>query len=524
MAADLTPRRARSLAKTSLLLAIAACAGACSHSSPAPEDFTFPPGFVFGTAVAGFQVDMGCPSQVATCVDPNSDWYTWVTKPELVADSSTHVSGEPVTDGPGFYQLYPQDLDRSKNELQNGALRLSIEWSRLFPTSTVGIEDDAGIQAAASPDALAFYHGIFAAMKARGLAPLVTLNHYTLPSWIHDAYGCHVNLDTCTPRGWLDHDTILHEIAKYAGFAAREFGGEVDQWATLNEPLTAVVLAGYIFPSDNRSNPPGVTLRFTEAKAALNAMIEAHARMYDAVKANDTISADPSRPPASVGLVYNMEPVTPEDPTDSVDTQGASNLSYLVNDVFLNADINGDLDANLDGTTVHRDDLAGRMDYLGINYYARLTVRGASPLFPDLSPLLTVSLSSLTNYDYDYPQGIYDVITLARQKWSVPIVVTETGYDDPNDEGKAPAWLVETLQWTKRGIAEGANVQGYFWWTLMDNYEWNHGMTFHLGMYAVDPKDPTKARTARKTVADYARIAQSGSIPADLVSAYPAPR
>jgi beta-glucosidase/6-phospho-beta-glucosidase/beta-galactosidase len=521
-------RPARSIAVMLPLLAATTCIGAaCSSSSsppPAPETFVFPSGFLFGTAIAGFQVDMGCPSQAMTCVDPASDWYTWVTRPELVSDSTTYVTGEPVTDGPGFYQLYSQDLDRARNELSNGALRLSIEWSRLFPTSTVGIEDPAAIKAAASSDALAYYHAIFAAMKARGLTPLVTLNHYTLPSWIHDAYGCHTNLDTCTARGWLDHDNILHEIAKYAGFAAREFGGEVDLWATLNEPLTAIVLAGYIFPGTYRSNPPGVMLRLPEAKAVLNTMIEGHARMYDAVKANDTVSAAAGGPPARVGLVYNLEPVFPEDPTDPVDTTAATNLSYLLNEVFLNATIKGNLDANLDGTTTQRADLGGRMDYLGINYYARLVVKGGADPFPTLSPLLTVSIGSLMSFDYNYPQGIYDVLTLAKQKWNVPIIITETGFDDPMDQGKAPAWLVETLQWTSRAMKEGANVEGYFWWSLMDNYEWNHGMSFHLGMYAVDPHDPMKPRVARKTVADYQRIASSGNIPQDLVTAYPAPR
>ena len=96
----------------------------------------------------------------------------------------------------------------------------------------------------------------------------------------------------CVERGWLDHDKILHEIAKYAGFAAREFGAEVDLWATLNEPFTAVVVAGFLLPSDTRTNPPGVMLRIPEAKAAAVAMIEAHARMYDAVKANDATASN----------------------------------------------------------------------------------------------------------------------------------------------------------------------------------------------------------------------------------------
>jgi beta-glucosidase/6-phospho-beta-glucosidase/beta-galactosidase len=512
--------------RTFLAASLAAAACSTSHSDPppaAPETFDLPKGFLLGTAVAGFQVDMGCPSQKAGCIDPNSDWYTWVTKPEILADPNAHVKHEPVTNGPGFYELYPQDLDRAKNELKNDALRLSIEWSRIFPTSTVGIEDMGALAKAASPDGLAYYHALFGAMKARGLVPLVTLNHYTLPAWIHDAYGCHVALDKCTARGWLDHDKIIHEIAKYAGFVAKEFGGEVDLWATLNEPFTAVSVASYLMPSQTRSNPPGVSLRIPETRASVLTMMEAHARMYDAVKANDTVAASGNGPAARVGCVYNMEAVTPNDPSESADVEAAKNLSYLLNEVFLNATINGDVDTAFDGKTIHRDDMAGRMDFLGVNYYARLVAQAGLNLLPELSPLLTVSISSLTNQDYDYPKGIYEVITLAR-KWKVPMFITETGFEDANDTGPGAAWLVRTLAWTKRAIAEGADVQGYFWWSLMDNYEWNHGMTFHLGMYAVDPSDPMKVRRARKAAAAYARIASSRGIPSDLLDQYPAPK
>jgi beta-glucosidase/6-phospho-beta-glucosidase/beta-galactosidase len=519
--------RLRSLLAASLSAALA-CSSASSSSdgqppTPAPrETFELPKGFLFGTAIAGFQVDMGCPSQKAGCVDDKSDWYAWVTRPEILADPNAHVKNEPVSRGPGFYELYPQDLDRAKNELKNNALRLSIEWSRIFPTSTVGVEDMGALARAASPDGLAYYHAVFAAMKERGLVPLVTLNHYTLPSWIHDAYGCHFDLDKCTARGWLDHDKIIHEIAKYAGFVAREFGGEVDMWATLNEPLTAVAVASYLIPSDTRANPPGVGLRQKETKASAMAMMEAHARMYDAVKANDTVSAT-GGPPARVGIVYNLEAVAPADPSEPNDVDAAKNLSYLLNEVFLNATINGDVDTNLDGKTTHRDDMAGRMDFLGINYYARLVVQAAPNLLPELSPLLNVSVSSLSNQDYDYPKGIYEVITLAK-KWQRPIFITETGAEDPDDSGKGAAWLVRTMAWTKRAIAEGADVQGYFYWTLMDNYEWNHGMTIRMGMYAVDPNDASKARRARKSALAYAKIAGSGAIPAELVEQYPAPR
>ena len=503
----------------------------CGNNPPAvppdmtvPEDLTFPKSFLFGTAIAGFQVDMGCPSMKAGCTDSNSDWYVWVTNKDLINETGLAITGEPVTDGPGFYETYPADLDRAQKELSNNALRLSIEWSRVFPTSTIGIEDPAAIKAAASPDGLAYYHALFAAMKARGLKPLVTIDHYTLPTWIHDAYGCHTDIANCSPRGWLD-DHIVHEAAKYAGFLGSEFGGEVDLWATLNEPFTAVVVAGYLVPSAARSNPPGVFFDAVNGKKAMVAMFSAHARMYDALKAADTIDADGDGKAARVGIVYNMQAIAPDNPDDPQDQMGAKNLDYLMNQVFLNAVINGDVDANLDGTTTHDPMLAGRMDFLGINYYARVVATGTpSSVFPKISPLLDVDLpAALAQADYNYPRGIYEVIKQA-QRWKLPMFITETGVDDAMDAGKAPAWLTDTLIWVKRAIAEGADVEGYFWWTLMDNYEWNHGMTFHLGMYGVDGKDPTKKRVTRQTVGVYSRIASGFAIPDDLAAKYPAPR
>src|SRR5438552_8785235 len=156
-----------------------ACHCACARGSDFPRDF------LWGTAIAGFQVEMGCPTAPAPdCEDRASDWYAWITRPELLADASTHLAGTPPSGGPGFFELYPHDLDRASGELHSNALRLSIEWSRVFPVSTIGVQD---LHSVASASALAYYHAVFAAMKARGLMPLVTLNHYTLPAWLHDA-------------------------------------------------------------------------------------------------------------------------------------------------------------------------------------------------------------------------------------------------------------------------------------------------------------------------------------------------
>ena len=354
------------------------------------QRLSFPPGFLFGSSVAGFQVDMGCPNLAASlCEDPNSDWYQFITSQQTLTSGSTHLNGDPPSSGPGHWELYASDFDRAANELKSNGLRMSIEWSRIFPTSTVGVTGYTNLRAIANLDAINHYHAMFDALKARNLKPLVTLNHYTLPTWIHDGVGCHLDITTCSPKGWVDKDVTVAEIAKYAGFAAKEFGSKIDLWATLNEPF-AVMFPGFVWPSGERTNPPAVTTKFAEAKIVLAGLIEAHARMYDAIKANDLEDADGDGKNSMVGVVYAMAPVKPAEPTNTLDVQAAKNTFYLWNMVYLNAVVLGQFDGNLDGNAVYRADLANRMDYLGINYYTRITVGGLDrPVFPDFSALST---------------------------------------------------------------------------------------------------------------------------------------
>jgi beta-glucosidase/6-phospho-beta-glucosidase/beta-galactosidase len=123
--------------------------------------------------------------------------------------------------------------------------------------------------------------------------------------------------------------------------------------------------------------------------------------------------------------------------------------------------------------------------------------------------------------DGAYPKGIYETL-LEAASYGVPLYVTETGIEDPNDSGQSAAWLVQTLTWVKRAMQKGAPVRGYCYWTLMDNYEWSHGMGVRMGLYAVDKNDPAKVRHARSGAAVYGRIAQAGAIPPDLAERYPA--
>ena len=104
----------------------------------------FPEKFLFGAATAGFQIDPGCPTLPASeCVDSRSDWYQWVNSESELQDLKDLISFEPLANAPGFWELYEQDFDRAKKELGLNSLRVSIEWSRIFPNATDGLEGDA---------------------------------------------------------------------------------------------------------------------------------------------------------------------------------------------------------------------------------------------------------------------------------------------------------------------------------------------------------------------------------------------
>lgn len=492
--------------------------------SPEAVDLTglnFPNNFLIGTATAGFQVDMGCPGLSSEeCDDTGSDWYAFVTDPITMESLTTYLSGDPISDSPGHWELYEEDLDLVANTLGNNAYRFSMEWSRIFPTATDDAEGYDDLKALADPAAVAQYHAMLDAMAERGITPMVTLNHYTLPLWIHDAVGCHQNIKECSPKGWVDRERTVQESAKYAGFLAKEFGGKVDLWATLNEPL-AVVLPGYVLPQEDRTNPPAVVLALDEARIVLRALVEAHARMYDAVHAEDEVDALGDGEAAQVGLVYNLAAVHPTDPENPLDTAGQKNLIYLYNELFLDAVIRGELDDNLDGVTEFRPDLEGRMDYLGINYYTRLRVIGTeTSSLPDLSPLLTIDPFALNTWD-TYPKGLYEVTMWAWERYKLPIYITENGSPIEGDGEDIPRILVEHLTWLARALRDGADVRGYFFWSLIDNYEWNHGLSLRFGLFGLEQGDVTKKRIPRAAVETFSEISGAMAVPDALAAKYP---
>jgi beta-glucosidase/6-phospho-beta-glucosidase/beta-galactosidase len=211
--------------------------------------------------------------------------------------------------------------------------------------------------------------------------------------------------------------------------------------------------------------------------------------------------------------VYPLVPIFPKDPQNELDVQGAANLSYLWNEVFLNAVALGRYDERLDGNTVDRPDLAGRMDYIGVNWYFGLTVEGTrTSILPTFSPRLTIKPTAF-GVGQNHPEKLAEMLRFVNEDLRLPAIITENGEPDPNDDGTGPAYLLANLTALRDAMAAGADVRGYFWWTLTDNYEWNHGMDIRMGLYAVEKDDPAKARVPRRAVPVYGEIARTRNLP-----------
>lgn len=489
-----------------MMMLLAAC-GDDGETTPNNPEANFPKGFLWGTANAGFQHDPGCPTlSPDRCEDRASDWYQWVSDPDIIADPNAYVAGEPLANAPGMRELYPEMLAEARDVLHNNAIRLSIEWSRLFPDGAAETATTVdALEAHADPDAVAYYEALFEAAKKAKLTLLVTLNHYTLPLWIHDGKACRADIAGCEDRGWLDQERIVPAIALYAGFCGRKFGKWVDLWATLNEPM-ATSVAGYVFPSAERSHPPGLQLRFDLAIETLFSQIEAHARMVDAVRAEDLVDADGDGKAARVGTVQNIAAVTAADPSVERADEAVRHASWIYNEVFLEGTAKGRIDRNLDGVVEEtRADLAGRMDFIGVNYYTRLYVSPlGGPLAPEY-PWLDFLPDISGGLFLVYPEGMLEALRLAAS-YGVPVIVTENGVPDPADDA-GDTFLVPHLRAVWSALEEGIDVEGYFYWSLVDNYEWNHGMAMKLGLFGLDLA--TKARTLRPIGARYAAIVKA---------------
>ncbi|RLE40109.1 glycoside hydrolase family 1 protein, partial [Candidatus Woesearchaeota archaeon] len=191
------------------------------------------------------------------------------------------------------------------------------------------------------------------------------------------------------------------------------------------------------------------------------------------------------------------------------DVKAANFLEYLQNEWILNMIIRGDFDLNLNmkiEPSEQMPELAGRCDFIGINYYMRIRVKGAKSKIPGIPGYEIVPCSeNCTDMGWEiYPKGIRYELNWAYRLYRRPLMVTENGIADAKDE-KRSDFLKAHICEVERAINEdGVPVEGYFYWSLIDNFEWARGFKMRFGLFSVDYE--TKRRTPTKAVRVYREI------------------
>jgi beta-glucosidase/6-phospho-beta-glucosidase/beta-galactosidase len=390
---------------------------------------------------------------------------------------------------------------------------MSVEWSRIFPRSTRRATTLRRLDRLADHRAVAHYRAMLRGIRRAGMEPFVTLQHFTLPRWLHDPVPGVVR------GGWADRRSV-GEFRKYARYLAWKLGGLVTYWTPINEPMVMATL-GYVNVPGTFGGwfPPGAFDFAAAIRVVLN-LERANTAAYDAIHRIDRRSR--------VGVVHNMVGFTPADPRSAADVAATQHAEQLFNRLFLDAAVRGNVDANADGrlTRSERRRHGRKADFVGVNYYfrGRVTALGgpvtpaialldflprtdyASALHPERPPCPT-TCSDFGNELY--PAGLTQALRTAAS-YRLPIYITEIGIADAADRLR-PRFLVEHLARVRRAIAAGIPVRGVFHWSLVDNFEWASGYTPKFGLYSYDRR--TLRRSARPSARLFARIARGNRIP-----------
>ena len=465
-------------------------APAAAPTSGAP-DLVFPDGFLWGSATAAFQVEG------AAHVDGRTDsiWDTFCRVPGAVVGGH---DGEVATD---HYGRYRDDVALMA-DLNLGAYRFSTSWARVCP--------DGG---PVNPRGLDFYSRLVDELLGRGVLPWLTLYHWDLPQALEDA------------GGWTNRDTSAR-FADYALTVHEALGDRVRHWTTLNEPLCSAVL-GYGIGV----HAPGRT-DMRAAMAAVHHLLLGHGLATTALRERD--------PDASLGLTLNFTVADPADPDDPVDVAAAHRFDTMHNRLYVDPVLRGTYPTELlEGPGAAADlgladhvrdgDLAvigAPVDVLGVNYYHGSLVTGHAPAeggpVADDAWVVRRDLPR-TAMDWEVqPDGLRRLLVRLHEEYTGPagahLVVTENGaaYDDTVgadgevDDPERRRYLEDHVRAVHAAIEEGADVRGYFAWSLLDNFEWAFGYTKRFGIVRVDYD--TLERTPKTSARWYATTAARNAV------------
>ena len=439
----------------------------------------FPPGFLWGTATAAYQIEGGWDEDGRGL----SIWDTFSHTPGRIADGT---NGDVTCD---HYHRWPEDIALMR-DLGLNAYRFSVSWPRILPEGT-GRINQAGLD---------FYSRLIDALLEAGIAPALTLYHWDLPQALQDQ------------GGWANRDTV-QAFVDYADIVARALGDRVQLWITHNEPSLHALHAHALGHA-----APG-TADWGVAMQVAHHLLLSHGLAVPVLRA-----AGASR----VGITLLLIPMEPAGETDA-DAEAARRADEYMNGWYLDPLYRARYPERL-WDRFERRGLAPAMepgdlaviaaptDFLGVNYYHRWFIRHAPK--PPLDYEKVDLPGEYTDMPWEvYPDGLYQTLMgVARDYQPAEIHVTENGaaYDDTvNADGRVRderriSFLDRHFRATQHAIGDGVPVRGYFVWSLLDNFNWGSGHAKRFGIVHVD--FATQKRTIKDSGYFMRNVARSNSV------------
>jgi beta-glucosidase len=449
----------------------------------------FPSDFVWGGATSSYQIE----GSVDADGRGESIWDRLCRKPGAIDDGS---SGDVACD---HYRRYREDVALMR-DLGIKAYRFSVAWPRVLPRGR-GPVNAAGLD---------FYSRLVDCLLENGIAPFATLYHWDLPQALQDE------------GGWATRSTAL-AFADYAEIVVRGLGDRVKSFITINEPWCVSILSHQL-----GKHAPGLK-HWPTALAAAHHVLLAHGLAVPVIRRECA--------GAEVGITLNFEPAAPAS-RSAADQDAARHSDGSFNRWFLDpvfgrrypADMVADYakagHIPFSGVPEAQDGdfaiIATPTDFLGVNYYTRKIVRSDALPEAENAPvtLAMPPAAELTTMGWEvFPEGLYRLLCRLQFEYGPPkMYVTENGSAWPDTVGadgrvhdrQRVCYLQGHLAATSRAIDAGAQVAGYFAWSLLDNFEWERGYTQRFGIVHVDYS--TQARTPKDSATFYRDTIRSGSV------------
>lgn len=431
----------------------------------------FPKNFLWGAATASYQIEgAALEDGRGECI-----WTRFSHTPGKVVNGDT---GDVACD---HYRRYPQDV-KLMTELGIKAYRFSVSWPRVLPMGH-GAINEAGLD---------FYSRLVDEVLEAGIIPFATLYHWDLPQALQD-----------DGEGW-ENPSIVERFGDYAALVQRVLGDRVKHWITLNEPWVVSVVG-----NQYGAHAPGKKDLVATFRVAHHLNL-AHGEAIRRLRSQD---AD-----ATLGITLNygeQQPAT-DSPADAAIAKlqdGLQNRWYM--DAIFKGEYPADILAFIDQQQIaHGLDLSTvntanePIDFLGLNYYSRTRWQdNGSPFGGGVRT--EGAQHTAMNWEV-YPQGLYNMLMRVTQDYSPKtLYITENGcaYDDPAPAGGIvedplrQQYLEQHFEMAERAIADGAPLEGYFVWSLLDNFEWAEGYNKRFGIIHVDYE--TQVRTFKRSARYY---------------------